>query len=133
MAVTDSFVAFVLEQLGPVGPLVTKRMFGGIGVYAGDLFFAVVFRDVLYLKVDDHTRGLHEAAGARPFVPFPGRPRRKGQTQYYSVPAAILEDGDALMVWANEALSIARRQKALPTRSRAATPRRRPSRRRQPR
>lgn len=31
MAVTDSFVAFVLEQLDPLGPIASKRMFGGVG------------------------------------------------------------------------------------------------------
>ena len=38
VAVTDSFVAFVLEQLEPLGPITSKRMFGGVGLYAGDLF-----------------------------------------------------------------------------------------------
>jgi DNA transformation protein len=118
MPVTDSFVAFVLEQLDPIGPIVTKRMFGGVGLYAGDVFFALVSRDVLYLKGDDHTRGRREAAGARPFQPFPDRPRGKGKMQYYSVPAAILEDGDALIAWAKEAVSIARAQRALPPKRR---------------
>ena len=81
MPVSDGFVDFVLEQLDPLGPIVSKRMFGGVGLYAGDLFFALVSRDVLYLKADDDTRGRREAAGARPFQPFPDRPRGKGKMQ----------------------------------------------------
>jgi DNA transformation protein len=88
-------------------------MFGGVGLYAGDLFFALVSGDVLYLKGDDDTRGRREAAGARRFQPFPDRPRSKGTMQYYSVPAAILEDGEALIAWAKEATSIARAQRAI--------------------
>jgi TfoX/Sxy family transcriptional regulator of competence genes len=38
--------------------------------------------------------------------------------QYYSVPAAILEDGEALIAWAKEAMSIARAQRAVPPRRR---------------
>jgi len=110
--VTDSFVELVLEQLDPVGPITSKRMFGGVGLYAGDLFFAIVAGDVLYLKGDDATRGGRETAGARPFQPYPDRPRGKGTMQYYSVPAAILEDGDALLVWATQAVAIARAQQA---------------------
>jgi DNA transformation protein len=110
MPVSDGFVAFVLEQLDPLGPLTPKRMFGGVGLYAGDLFFALIAGDVLYLKGDDATRGAREAAGARPFQPYPNRPRGKGQMQYYSVPAAILEDGDALLVWATQSIAIARAQ-----------------------
>jgi DNA transformation protein len=113
VAVTDSFVAFVLEQLEPLGPLTSKKMFGGVGLYAGDLFFALVSRDVLYLKGDDDTRGEREAAGARPFQPFPDRPKGKGKMQYYSVPAAVLEDGDALMAWAKQSIAIARAQRSL--------------------
>ena len=110
MPVTDGFVEFVLEQLDAVGPITPKRMFGGVGLYAGDLFFALVAGDVLYLKGDDATRGAREAAGARPFQPYPNRPKGKGKMQYYSVPAAILEDGDALLAWANQAIAIARVQ-----------------------
>lgn len=107
MAVTDSFVAFVLEQLDPLGPIASKRMFGGVGLYAGDLFFALIAGDVLYLKADDTTREAREKAGAHPFQPFPDRPKGKGRMQYYSVPAAILEDADALLAWAKEAVAIA--------------------------
>jgi DNA transformation protein len=125
MPVTDSFVAFVLEQLDSLGPITPKRMFGGVGLYAGDLFFALVSRDVLYLKGDDDTRAPREAAGARPFQPFPDRPRGTGKMQYYSVPAAILEDGDALIAWAKEAVSIAQAQGARTPKRKASAPKRR--------
>ena len=115
MPVTDSFVDFVLEQLDAVGSITPKRMFGGVGLYADDLFFALVAGDVLYLKGDDATRGARETAGARPFQPYPDRPRGKGTMQYYSVPAAILEDGDALLAWATQAIAIARAQRATPS------------------
>ena len=67
MAVSASFVEFVLEQLEPVGAITPKRMFGGVGIYAGDLFFALLADDVLYLKADDSNRADFEAAGAGPF------------------------------------------------------------------
>jgi DNA transformation protein len=114
MPVTDSFVAFVLEQLDAVGPMTPKRMFGGVGLYAGDLFFALIAGDVLYLKADDSTRGPLEAAGGRPFQPYPDRPRGSSTMQYYSVPAAILEDGDALIAWSKQSVAIARAQRANP-------------------
>jgi DNA transformation protein len=112
--VTDGFVAFVLEQLEPIGAITSKRMFGGVGLYAGDLFFALVAGDVLYLKVDDSMRGALESAGARPFQPYPDRPRGGGSMQYFSVPAAVLEDGDALIAWATRSVTVARLQRAAP-------------------
>src|SRR5258707_4748071 len=105
MPVTEGFVAFVLEQLDAVGPITPKRMFGGVGLYAGDLFFALLAGDVLYLKADDSTRGSLEAAGARPFQPYPDRPHGGGTMQYYSVPAAILQDSDELSAWAKRSVA----------------------------
>jgi DNA transformation protein len=119
MAVTDSFVEFVLEQLDPIGPITPKRMFGGVGLYAGDLFFALLADDVLYLKADDSTRGTLQSAGARPFQPYPDRPGGGGTMQYFSVPAAILEDADALAAWAKQSIAVARSQHASPRRRRS--------------
>jgi DNA transformation protein and related proteins len=118
MPVSDGFVAFVLEQLDAVGPITPKRMFGGVGLYAGDLFFALLSGDVLYLKADDSTRGHFEAAGGRPFQPYPDRPER-GTMQYYSVPVSVLEDGDELIAWAKASVAIARAQRASPPPRRA--------------
>ena len=107
MSVSDGFLQFVLEQLEPLGPITPKPMFGGVGLYARDLFFAILMRDVLYLKADAATRGAREAAGGLPFQPFPDRPRGKAVTQYYSAPISILEDGDALLGWARQSIAIA--------------------------
>ncbi len=46
MSVSPSFRTFVLEQLGRVVAGVRGRaMFGGVGIYAGDLFFALIDDD----------------------------------------------------------------------------------------
>ena len=113
MAVSDNFVSFVLEQLDALGPIESKRMFGGVGLYVDDLFFALIAGDVLYLKADETTRRAREKAGARPFQPFPHRPKGKGRMKYYSVPAAILEDDEALLAWAKKAVAIARANTSL--------------------
>jgi DNA transformation protein len=119
MPVTESFISFVVEQLEGAGAITTKRMFGGVGIYAGDLFFALLSRDVLYLKVDDSNRADFEAAGTGPFSPYgPG-----GETmQYYEVPAEVLEDADELCRWAAKAMVVARAKKSNP-KKRAATKR----------
>ena len=105
MPVTESFLAFVLEQLDGVGPITSKRMFGGVGLYAGDCFFAIMMNDTLYLKVDDESRGAYRAAGSRPFNPYPGR---SGSMQYFEAPIAVLEDADELTRWARKSIAVAR-------------------------
>ena len=110
MSVSDGFRTLVLEQLArtTIG-LRARNMFGGVGLYAGDLFFALVDDDVLYFKVDDHTRPRFEALGMGPF-----RPSGDGGEvmQYYEVPADVLEDAEALAPWAADAVEVARRARS---------------------
>lgn len=105
MSVSDAFRDYVLEQLGRITPVTARRMFGGVGIYADGLFFALLDDDVLYLKVDDETRSGYEAIGSGPFRPY-GDDRAM---QYYELPADVLEDLDALGGWVSDALAVARR------------------------
>lgn len=101
------FAAFVLDQLDGLGDVTSKKMFGGVGIYCGGLFFALIAGDELYLKADARTRSRFEAAGGKPFRPYPNR---AGKMQYYSVPLDVLESAPELERWAREAVEIARRQ-----------------------
>jgi DNA transformation protein and related proteins len=97
----------VLEQLRRTAADVRARsMFGGVGIYAGDRFFALMDDDTLYFKVDDATRGRFEARGMGPF-----RPGGEGGEvmQYYEVPGDVLEDAELLAPWVEEAIAVAAR------------------------
>ena len=113
LRVTDGFRAFALEQLAGITAVRARAMFGGVGIYAGDVFFGILARDALYLKVDDTTRSQYEAAGMTAFKPYADRPT---SMSYYQVPVHVLEDADELATWAREAVRIA---------TRAAAPRKR--------
>lgn len=109
MAVSAGYQTFVLDQLRRVLPDVrAKRMFGGVGLYADELFFALIDDDVLYLKVDDATRSDYERRGLRPFQPFG---EGTATMQYYPLPEDLLEDPDELRPWAEGAVAVARRAK----------------------
>ena len=106
MRVTDGFRAFVLEQLAGVQAVRARAMFGGVGLYAGDVFFGILAADALYLKVDDSNRAQYEAAGMRPFTPYAD----KAMTMpYYQVPAHVIEDADELAAWARASVRVAER------------------------
>jgi len=105
MAVSDSFLAYVLEQLEGLGRVRSKRMFGGIGLYCDDLFFALIDDDTLYLKVDDTTRPDFTARGLRPFQPFRDKPEYS--MSYYEAPADALDDPEVLADWARKAVRVA--------------------------
>lgn len=121
MAVSDSYLAFVLEQLEGVPKLFTKRMFGGIGIYTDGTFFAVIDNDTLFFKVDEALAKRYRDRGMPPFAPIPGAKPMMG---YYQVPPGVLEDGRALVKWAKDSVVVASQKPArrrVPT-SRARTP-----------
>ena len=107
MAVSESYRDFVLEQLGRATPVTGKSMFGGVGIYAQGLFFALIAEDRLYFKVDDNTRQDFERLGMEPFRPF-GEESAMG---YYEVPADVVEDAAQLAAWMEKAIGVAAKAK----------------------
>lgn len=71
MPVSASFVEYVLEQLSQSRrEITTKRMFGGVGIYADELFVALVDDDRLYFKTDDECVAPFIERNASPFAPM---------------------------------------------------------------
>lgn len=121
MAVTPSYLQFVLEQLGGVRRVTHRRMFGGVGLYSDDMFFGVIDNDTLFFKVNDETRRRYLRRKMPPFAPIPGKP---AMMKYYQVPLGVLEDADALTDWANESVTAGASAPAKPKPA-AAAPKRR--------
>ena len=109
MAKDTEFAAMIREALSPMGDVATRSMFGGFNVSLDGLTFGIIADDQLYLKVDDRTRGRYEAAGLKPFKPFPDKPASKG---YYAVPDALLDEPETLCDWARDAFDAALRVRA---------------------
>jgi DNA transformation protein and related proteins len=108
MPVSPNYRSYVLDQLGGLGAVSARAMFGGLGLYHDGVFFGLVDDDTLFLKVDETTRPAYEAAGMPPFRP-PGQGPSMG---YYEVPGEVLESRDVLREWARQAVDVARRKAA---------------------
>lgn len=111
MSVSAQFLAFVLDQLGHVCPVVSRPMFGGVGLYADGAFFAIVHDDTVFLKVDDSTRGDYTREHMQPFQP--SGPDGKPMGGYYELPPRLLEDAEELAPWMKQAIAIARQKSAV--------------------
>ena len=85
-------------------------MFGGVGLYHAGVFFGILARDTLYLKVDASNLADYARAGMKPFRPYPGR--QTGTMRYYSVPLEVLESPIDLAAWARKAITVAARSPA---------------------
>ena len=94
----------------PFGPVTVRRMFGGAGVYADGLCFAIQARGEVYIKADATTRGAFEAAGSAPFVyEMRGKPTAMG---YWRLTAEAYDDAETLRQWSRLGLEAARRAAA---------------------
>jgi DNA transformation protein len=83
-----------------------RRTFGGVGLYLDGVFFALIARDVLYLRVDDSNRPDYQTAGTEPFKPYPNK---RTTMPFYELPAEVLDDPDQLREWARKAWDPANR------------------------
>jgi DNA transformation protein and related proteins len=87
-------VAYLVDELGPLGHAQARRMFSGHGLYLDGLIFALVIDETLFLKVDDGNRAGFEAAGMKPFTY-----RNRGRLvalPYWEAPAEVVEEPDRL-------------------------------------
>jgi DNA transformation protein len=104
MALSAEFVAYVTDQLAPLGEVSVRRMFGGAGLYCRGVMFALITEDTLYLKADHTNRPDFEALGAAPFKPFPNKAM---VMPYYEITADLLDNRELLAAWAVKALRAA--------------------------
>ncbi len=103
----SDFSEFLREQFSALGAVHVRRMFGGAGLFCDGLMFGLVADEVLYLKVDEISRGEFEAQDLEPFVY-----ERKGQAvslSYLRAPEEILDDPDAALHWGQLAFAAAQR------------------------
>ena len=96
-----------------LGPVLGKPMFGGAGFYLDGAFFALVFKDRVYFRVDEASRAEYEARGMEAFRPFA---TKRTSLRYHELPPDVLEDLRTLKRWGLRAVEAAR---AEPARARA--------------
>ena len=104
----------IAELFASFGPVRCRRMFGGTGIFSGELMFALEARGELYLKADERTREAFEREGCEPFS-FDQKGRRVA-TSYWRVPTRLLDEPDELAEWARAALNAAQRATSAPKR-----------------
>jgi DNA transformation protein and related proteins len=91
------------------GPVETTRMFGGWGLYHDGVFFGLVLRESLYLKVGEDNRADFDARNLEPFTFV-----KRGETivtSYRAAPEEVFEDAAEMAKWARGAYAAALQKK----------------------
>jgi DNA transformation protein len=108
MVASDSFAAFLCEQLAPLGRITMRRMFGKTGVFCDGLMLAMVRDDALYFRVDEGNRAAFKEAESFPPLNY----AKKGGTidlAFWRAPERLFDEPDELVAWARAALAAAGR------------------------
>lgn len=104
---TTEFVSYLHEVFASFGTIRARRMFGGFGIYHGELMFGLVIEDTLFLKADAMSTPQFEQLGLPPFE-FDRRGKMV-KLSYYQAPEEIFEDFEQAKVWARCAYDAALR------------------------
>lgn len=107
---SDDFVDYVMELLGPFGTVAARRMFGGHGVYLDGLMFAIVVEDTLYLKADEINRIEFEQAGCEIFGY--AREGKRATLNFFRAPEDAMDSPELMLPWARTAYAAALRVNA---------------------
>ena len=106
MTVTEGFKDLIRDLLADFGPVTIRNMFGGAGIYAGGVMFAILDDDVLYLKTDETSARTFREEGMEPFT-YVTEGKGTVAMAYFEVPPRLLEAPEELVAWAREAYRIA--------------------------
>lgn len=88
----------LLDELAPLGDVTAKKMFGGHGIFADGVMFALVdSAGTPFLRANAETAAGFEAAGSDPH----------GKMPYWEIPDGVLADTDSLTAWAEQAHDVA--------------------------
>jgi DNA transformation protein and related proteins len=100
----SSFRSYVLDQLRGLDNVRCRAMFGGYGLYLGQVFFGIISEGRVYFRTDERSRSAYVELGMGPFQPNPGQTLKT----YYEVPGDVIEDEDRFTEWARTAAAAER-------------------------
>ncbi len=108
---TFDYVESILDRLTALKAITSGKFFGGQGIAANSIQFAMIMGDVVFFVVDDSTREKYAQRGSSCFW-YTKKTGRVNVRKYYQVPAEILNDQKQLLRWAREAIKIATKLKS---------------------
>jgi len=104
MSIGDDEIVFVKDLFAEVGEITTRKMMGGLSIYANGKIFSIMRQDgQLYIKAAGSLAERLDAAGGKLFT-YDKKDGKQGHMNYWTLPDAALDDPDAACEWANASL-----------------------------
>jgi DNA transformation protein len=103
VAISPEFAEHLRDLFGALGPVETRRMFGGAGVYLDDAMFALVVEDTLYMKADTKLAAAYADAGSETFS-YETKTGPRTIPGLMRLPDSALDDPNEALDWARRSL-----------------------------
>lgn len=104
-AAQQQFCDHAVELLQGLGPVSSRRMFGGHGLFLDGLMFGLIADNELYLKADGESRPEFQELGLQAFTYY-----KKGKAMalsYFQAPESCLDSLEEMTHWGNIAFAAA--------------------------
>jgi DNA transformation protein len=102
MRIKSSLASYVTEQLGFLGPISNRSIFGAVGIFIEDRLLGIVANEVLYLHTGPSNREEYLSRGCAQFKPYPNA--FDLTTDHHRVPDQVISDPQELKAWGQRAL-----------------------------
>lgn len=103
------FLDQVMEKLSPHGPIKSRAMFGGYGIYFKEVIFAVIAEGELYFRIDDETQSSYEKYRSK-FFTYEGK-NKKVIMPYMTLPEIVFKNPKLLKTYIEQAYEASLRSK----------------------
>ena len=111
MPLSAEFLEFLKDQMSVFGAVSIRRMFGGAGISRGEVTFAIVVDETLYLKTDELSDALFDAEKLENFS-YAAKGGKRIEMSYRRAPARVMDDADEMALWCGRAYEAALRAKS---------------------
>lgn len=99
---SNPFLLQAIASMSSVAPVSYRRLFSGYGVYHEHVQFALIVRDRLYFRADEHSRSLYIAKHMAAFLPEAAQ-----DSSFFQVPEDVLNNPAELHYWMRIAVEAA--------------------------
>ena len=104
MAVSSEEIAHALDLFSDLGPLTTRKMFGGLSIYCDGVIFAILMSDGrLLLKGQGDMQAQFDAMGMERWA-YTRKDGSPTHMPYWHLPEGARDDADEATALAREAL-----------------------------
>ena len=109
MSLAEADIAFAKELFSALPDITTRRMFGGMGIYADGVIFALMRSDaqILIKSQDSAFEAKLSGMGAQKWT-YTRKNGAESSMPYWTLPDAAVDDPDLATALAREALALLR-------------------------